>query len=88
MFSPLAPPARPTRQLITLSPHRSFSVCFTVLSDRFSQSGPTKTYTKKGSSGKDMIRTFCSNCGSAVSQFEEAIAGKTYIQAGECMHLY
>ena len=34
--------------------------------------GETKTFVRKGSSGKDMVHHFCSNCGNTVAVYVEA----------------
>lgn len=39
-------------------------------------SGKTKTFSRKGSSGKNMVHHFCENCGNTVAVFSEA--GKFY----------
>lgn len=53
-----------------------------VPKDKLTLNGPTKSWAGKGSSGKDVHRIFCSECGSPIAHDPDAAPEIIAIKAG------
>lgn len=61
----------------------TFSIIAVQLGDKFNiTKGELATYMDKGDSGRDVIRQFCSNCGSPIISTGEFAPGMVAIKAG------
>lgn len=60
----------------------TYSLVAVVPKAKLTISGPTKTYSSKGSSGKDVHRIFCSECGSPIAHDPDAAPEIIAIKAG------
>ncbi|KAG8998357.1 hypothetical protein FRB94_006930 [Tulasnella sp. JGI-2019a] len=60
----------------------SYSFVVVVLTEKLTITGPTKDYAKKGDSGKDVHRIFCSECGSPISHRPDSAPHITAVKGG------
>ncbi len=60
----------------------AFNVAIAVPAPALSIQGTTKTFVKKGDSGKEVISKFCPNCGSTILSEPELMAGVSILRAG------
>lgn len=60
----------------------AFSYALVVPTSALSVSGALKTYRDVGSSGMEVLRKFCPECGSAILSEMAALPGMTAIKAG------
>lgn len=60
----------------------AFSLVAIVPRDKLTIKGPVKTYKKKGDSGNDVARLFCSDCGSPIAHQPDAAPDIAAVKAG------
>ncbi|EON99905.1 putative duf636 domain protein [Phaeoacremonium minimum UCRPA7] len=60
----------------------TYSLVCVVPKDKVNFSGPIKSYAKAGSSGKDVHRLFCSECGSPIAHDPDAAPEIIAIKGG------
>ncbi|KAG8998358.1 hypothetical protein FRB94_006931 [Tulasnella sp. JGI-2019a] len=60
----------------------SYSLVVIVPTDKLKIVGPTKDYIKKGDSGKDGHRIFCSECGSPIAHRPDSAPDITAVKGG------
>merc|ERR1712078_713290 len=59
-----------------------YSLVAVVPKDKLTVNGPVKKYSSKGSSGKDVHRLFCSECGSPIAHDPDAAPEIIALKAG------
>ncbi|KKK16619.1 hypothetical protein P175DRAFT_0509947 [Aspergillus ochraceoroseus IBT 24754] len=60
----------------------TYSLVAVVLKEKLTLNGPTKSFAKAGSSGKDVHRIFCSECGSPIAHDPDAAPPIIALKAG------